>query len=44
MDVLKSDHDAAMSDVCAQLEEAKQQLQHQLTQFVNVRSPYTLAV
>lgn len=38
LEQLKLDHKAHMSDVVAQLQDAKQQLQHQLSQFVNVRA------
>jgi Asp-tRNA(Asn)/Glu-tRNA(Gln) amidotransferase A subunit family amidase len=39
MNLQQQEHNSKMSDVCAQLEEAQQQLQQQLAQFVNVRLP-----
>jgi predicted phosphoadenosine phosphosulfate sulfurtransferase len=39
LEQLNQDHEAQMSEVVAQLQDAKQQLQQQLSQFVNVCIP-----
>lgn len=37
LEQVKQDHEQQMSEVLAELQDSKQQLQHQLSQFVNVR-------